>query len=328
MLSRSKGVTLVEIILVIAILGIIAVFALSHFYELDDDALQAAESGTVAAVRSGINNYALESQIRQRSPLYPAQLDSATNGDASQANPVYTEVLEVPMTGSWSKNEVFYTSSTGNVYRYSPSNGSFELTSVVPGFLAMWDMDEGSGSTIGLGAWQTSVNGANWTDGKIGTSLDFDGMNDYATLNVADWSGRFTVSAWVRADTISQSVNTSIFSSSSGTANQSNTFQIDLDGSGNYRFKGGRNDTLIDIAPTTTGWQHIAVTFDGSDVRAYSNGALVGTSAWGGDGLFRHYNIGRNRANGRYFDGSIDEVGVYNRVLSDSEIQSYYESTN
>jgi hypothetical protein len=38
-------------------------------------------------------------------------------------------------------------------------------------------------------------------------------------------------------------------------------------------------------------------------------------------------NIGRNPGFGEYFPGLIDDVRVYNRALSDSEIKALYDAT-
>jgi hypothetical protein len=75
---------------------------------------------------------------------------------------------------------------------------------------------------------------------------------------------------------------------------------------------------------TTSVWTHLATTFDGSNLRLYVNGALVGTRSASGTILTttNPLRIGGSSALGRWFRGRIDEVRVYNRALSASEIQS------
>ena len=71
-------------------------------------------------------------------------------------------------------------------------------------------------------------------------------------------------------------------------------------------------------------WTHVAVTYDGSALRLYENGMQVSTRAVSGsirrttDPLW----IGGSHPYGEYFDGLIDEVRVYDRPLSPSEIRA------
>ena len=70
-------------------------------------------------------------------------------------------------------------------------------------------------------------------------------------------------------------------------------------------------------------WTHLAATYDGAVLRLYVNGALAGSIAVSGamaasTGVLR---IGGNGVWGEWFAGLIDEVRVYNRVLTASEVQ-------
>ena len=70
-------------------------------------------------------------------------------------------------------------------------------------------------------------------------------------------------------------------------------------------------------------WTHLATTFDGSVVRLYVNGVLVGSAPAVGAlaasaGALR---IGGNAVWAEWFAGVIDEVRVYERPLSAAEIQ-------
>jgi hypothetical protein len=71
-------------------------------------------------------------------------------------------------------------------------------------------------------------------------------------------------------------------------------------------------------------WSYLASTFDGSVLRLYVNGVLVSSSAVSGSlaassGVLR---IGGNGVWPEWFAGLIDEVRVYNRALTASEIQT------
>lgn len=81
---------------------------------------------------------------------------------------------------------------------------------------------------------------------------------------------------------------------------------------------------------TTGSWQHIVGTWDGSTVRAYVNGTVGGTTAsFAGPLGYSGNDLNIGASNGVYvfhFDGSIDDVRIYNRALSQFEISQLYAS--
>jgi len=82
---------------------------------------------------------------------------------------------------------------------------------------------------------------------------------------------------------------------------------------------------VIENHPTLNSWIHLALTWDGSNVKAYKNGALVDTWTQGvtpevTDVPLR---IGRSCGLGNeYFDGLIDEASIWNRALTQEEVQT------
>jgi hypothetical protein len=69
-------------------------------------------------------------------------------------------------------------------------------------------------------------------------------------------------------------------------------------------------------------WTHLATTYDGANVRLYVNGTLAATrAATGGITVSTGtLQIGGNSVWSEWFKGSIDEVRVYSRALSATEI--------
>ncbi len=70
-------------------------------------------------------------------------------------------------------------------------------------------------------------------------------------------------------------------------------------------------------------WVHICGTYDGTDSRIYYNGALQSTMpyVWT-TGISALLRIGRNIPAVEFFSGQIDDVRIYNRVLTASEVQA------
>lgn len=74
-------------------------------------------------------------------------------------------------------------------------------------------------------------------------------------------------------------------------------------------------------------WTHVAMTHDGTNDKIYFNGEVVATKAVDGalNSTSHPLGIGYNPVDGgNYFEGSLDEVRIYNRALSDAEVAALY----
>lgn len=120
---NRKGFTLIELILVIAILGILAVSALPRFLDISDEAEKAARDGVVGAVRAGIAIFHADAIVNNTTPVWPATLDSNADGDCATC---YSTVLEAGVSGDWSKAGLVYTyTPTSDTFTYVPATGVF-----------------------------------------------------------------------------------------------------------------------------------------------------------------------------------------------------------
>ena len=68
----------------------------------------------------------------------------------------------------------------------------------------------------------------------------------------------------------------------------------------------------------------MAVTYDGTTLRLYVNGVLANSAAITGTLASSNYplTIGGDTLYAQYFKGSVDEVRIYNRALSQTEVQT------
>ena len=71
-------------------------------------------------------------------------------------------------------------------------------------------------------------------------------------------------------------------------------------------------------------WSHLAVVFNGSQVQFYMNGALASTAALAASirhAATRCY-LGADVSADQFFSGSLDDVRLYNRALTQAEVQT------
>ncbi len=199
------------------------------------------------------------------------------------------------------------------------------------GLIGYWPMNEATstraGDFSGRGNTGTLTNGPTWTTGKLDKAISFDGSNDYVDtgtgINIANQS--FTVSAWAKRS--STGTWDLIFFQGSGSVN--NGLHVGFRSSNTFTCAFWGND-LDTIAYADTAWHHWACTFDSSSKvrRIYRDGIAVtsdtATANYQGTGNLL---IGFSTSvSGSYFNGTIDEPRIYNRLLSVSEIFALYKS--
>lgn len=168
-----------------------------------------------------------------------------------------------------------------------------------------------------------------------GGTLDFDGVNEYvqiphtASLNLTN---EITVEAWVNIDsfpvTIMRVAQKGGYSNASGwgmNVYSSPGFMLYVnvyDSAGTRFYVQGGNVSL-------NTWTHIAFTYDATAVNLYINGTNVKTTPTNGLAMSTNTTnliLGAQSTLVNYFDGTIDELQIYDRALSLAEIQARYNS--
>jgi hypothetical protein len=203
--------------------------------------------------------------------------------------------------------------------------------------IATYAFDEGSGITAsdssGNGNTGTLLNGPVWTAGKVGSAVSFDGLNDsimVANNSALMPSSSLTLAAWFNADAQQGQYATIIGKTASG----GYWLGIDRDGLDcgvpnavcGELFAGNGWTFVPSPAITYSTWNHVALTYDGSTARLYFNGVLSNTTSLSGTvgDATQPLCIGMDPNGGTCSDGPfkglVDEVKIYNRALSASEI--------
>ena len=201
------------------------------------------------------------------------------------------------------------------------------------GLVGAYGFDAGSG-TVAADASATrndgSISGAQWAAaGRYGSALRFDGINDVVSVPDAaalDLTTGMTLEAWVNPavatdwrTVILKEINAGLaYALYSNHNSPSPAGYAHIVGTAISDGTGGPT-TL----PLNT-WSHVATTYDGANLRLFVNGAQVSSRALTGS-MIQSTNplrVGGNAVWGEYFSGLIDEVRIYNRALTASEIQA------
>jgi hypothetical protein len=214
--------------------------------------------------------------------------------------------------------------------RFPPSVANVEAAT--PGLIAAYDFDQGAGTVLtdvsGNGNHGV-ISGAVWTGtAKYGGALSFDGIDDWVTIADAaplDLTSAMTLEAWVRPAALGGDWRTVILKERPGGLAYA---LYATDGASRkpagYVASGAGDLSAVgpSVLPANT-WSHLAVTYNGSALRLFVNGVLARsrTASGGGVASTGVLRLGGNAVWGEFFSGQLDDVRLYNRVLTASEIQ-------
>jgi hypothetical protein len=209
---------------------------------------------------------------------------------------------------------------------YWPMNVIPAEAGIQSGTSGSWNDFSGNGNN------GTANDGAAFADGKFGKAGVFDGTDDYVSVpnsTKLDVTSKFTLSAWIKRDAVSSSLTNilrreggEVYSLYSGAGSEQvgvrfrDTSDVDHIGAG-------------ETVPSGT-WQHVIGLYDGADLKLYVNGVLKQTNVIGSKSIKAGASdlvFGRNdNVVGRFFNGNIDDVAIWNTAISDDEIVGLYNA--
>ncbi|MHC4586285.1 MAG: LamG domain-containing protein [Planctomycetota bacterium] len=208
-----------------------------------------------------------------------------------------------------------------------------------PNLVGWWRFDEGTGVTAydSAGDNYGTIHRATWTTGVIGGALDFDGSGDYVVISNEEnfdfgSDTDFTICVWIKT-TATFDRRRIVNKSRSGHAPYTGIeFYMDPPGIVHFRPKDNADKaTVMTTTSVNDGFWHflVGVADRDGDLRIYHNGILEDTASLAlVDDINNNVPLAIGRSmdyNGQYFDGTIDDVRIYNRALSAGEIQQLYE---
>ncbi len=204
----------------------------------------------------------------------------------------------------------------------------------------LWKFDESSGTTIigGPGQSGTLINGTARVGGYSHNGLWFDGNDDYVRVpdvDALDFAGSFTIALWVRLGSSASSAQSLITKQDANRVGYglfTTEGKLSLQGrdaSANVRYA----ETGTTVLQQGTWYFVVGVADRTSGYRLYVNGAQEVTTRTNAltdqdDSMANasDFIIGANLNTGNYARGLMDEVALYDRALSSSEVSALYAS--
>jgi hypothetical protein len=197
-----------------------------------------------------------------------------------------------------------------------------------PSLVLYLPFNEGAGEPKDFSVYDNEVELVNdpiWVEGKYGKALEFDGTNYVRILITETLQLRehFTVEFWVQREEPQPA--TWNYMVAGGTLKWAVIINADQNVYVWTRSGGTWGQRLVTTVSLTTDWTHVAMTYDvGSGVALYFNGEKAGEGATPPvvDEIDDSLMVGARTPGQEFFGGIIDEVALYNRILTLEEIRA------
>ncbi|HBG08219.1 MAG: hypothetical protein A2075_13330 [Geobacteraceae bacterium GWC2_58_44] len=242
------------------------------------------------------------------------------------------------------RKTLYFRGTDGAGNRETPAK-SKEIPVNKSGLVGQWHLDNDWSDASLFGNEATPYNGAKFgAAAKIGASGgSFDGVDDgvkIADAAVFQAMQKISVEAWIKPERIAAAGTRQTIVSFKEGSNPSVGAVLALpeDAPNRVRFWVQINGVWRAATGSTeisanANWYHVTGTYDGSSLRVYLDGQLDGESSFPGvmtnapGSATCTITIGANAANnGNWYQGTIDEVALYNRALSGAEVQQHYNN--
>ncbi|MFA5105952.1 MAG: LamG-like jellyroll fold domain-containing protein [Candidatus Micrarchaeia archaeon] len=168
--------------------------------------------------------------------------------------------------------------------------------------------------------------------GEFGSGLYLDGNSQYVNASDMFYSNKFTVSAWVKPTAQCAAATTCGILGKRLSPQNEWRFTLNAGLPALAGWDSGQNvifNTQASTAVPAGTWSHVVAVLNATNVSIYVNGALSNTGPVSGTlaDTASPVQIGTDSmVAGRFFNGTIDEVRIYNRSFSSEEVRQLYYS--
>jgi hypothetical protein len=185
------------------------------------------------------------------------------------------------------------------------------------------------GAVAGPAKLDASLKGAKWTDGKFGKAVELDGASACVEVpaNLAAWMGKTaSLACWIRTK---QAGNDDL-AKAPALAGSNEILWGCLTGAGKIAMKAGDGETAVSATSVNDGaWHHVVLTrkHTSGKVEIYVDGKQeVWVSSEAQEKPAPFAVLGRREGGGAPFQGALDEVRLYKRILTPDEVGALFRN--
>lgn len=246
---------------------------------------------------------------------------SSSQGGAQTAPP---SRLDFGVTPGWGEN---FVGKLDEVKIYSRALSAADIAALASSFTleAYFKFDEGTGASTADSSGNGhdgTLNGVNWAVGPSGYATNFTGSGDISCVvgnGLPANNAEQTISWWMNIPSASNT-QAAVCLTNPG---QNSAVQCGLRNNQVTVWNWGGNTLVSAAPPSLNTWHQFAYTFDGTTHRLYVDGLIANTSTAGAQTATpARLDFGVTPGWGENFVGKLDEVRIYSRTLSATEIAS------
>jgi hypothetical protein len=199
--------------------------------------------------------------------------------------------------------------------------------------------DSGAGANAGayIGGYTLGVTGAIVSD--TDTAVRFNGTTGYVSAPDAanlDITGDMTIEVWAKPGQLTGASQTLVQKGANSSSSSNWQYRISVTGANRWRasvYVGSASYDITDTLDTLSvaRWDYLALVRSGPYLVLYVNGRNVGGVLISGATNVTTGALAFGRAgslSNYYFNGSLDEVAIYNTGLSITQVQNHYAAGN
>ena len=340
------GFTLVELLVVIAIIAVLAVVGIVIFTNVQKGVRDVKRKADIDAIVK-----AYEVKYNPTADTYSSLVDADFSAGRIPTPPeggTYTCVVG-PVGCTQTSTQGFKVCATleggtagctggANCYCKASTRGALASSGLITtcdptgalgvggGLVGYWKMNESSGTSVSDSAGSTTLSttgSPTFVLGKFGNALSLNGTSQYASVSTAAGSAvnplsQITISAWIRP----AAAQLGYFVSRNGP--YSLGMQTDRKIQFNILTGGILGSPLVSSSTILlNSWSHVVGSYDGSNMWIYINGTAETPLSKSGnmDQAAKTFYIGfGDCAFCNFFSGLVDDVRIYNRALTGSEV--------
>lgn len=255
------------------------------------------------------------------------ELPTSSTDSEIQTNPSGTYTLQVRATDNVGNSTILADLGTTTITVDNNSPSADLSDSILDDVTLHIPLDEEGGSTIFLdetGGYSAECISFRCPTagqpGQLDNAANFSDQNYITFYGLADLDAdKFTLATWVNPDTLfADEIMTFVAFTNEKAVLRTTDVAGQLDFYVNLG--GTHHHVTVSNALTAGTWQHVAGTYDGTTLKLYKNGALIGSSAATGDPVDMNWLRLSHSSLAEQLDGSLDDITYYQRALDASEI--------